>query len=157
MSETNSATPLDAVFTAMKHEDIWERYVKDFTMSHSNSMPVEQYLIAHGDSNIVKRVADLHVCIRLYDIDKESLLLTRVLNSYQPPQEPCGNFITTLKKPEELFQFVIEAMYENLEEMSKNRSQAHGAAVKTLSSSYLQMVSITIVNCNVSILTDESE
>ena len=124
----------------MSHEDIWERYVKDFAKSHSNSLPVEQYLIAHKDANAKRRIADLHVCIRLYDIDKESLLLTRLLNSYQSPQETCGNLITTLKKPEELFQFVIEAMYENLLEMSRNRSQNHGTTVKNLSSSYLQMV-----------------
>lgn len=144
---------LNAVFNAMKYEDIWERYVKDFctpklslgAKSTPKRMPVEQFLITDKSSSMERRTADLHVCVRLHDFDKESLTLTRfrdALNSYQA-REPCGSIITTLQKPVVLFELVINGMYNDLLEMSMaEKTSDVNNVVKDMSSNYLQMVFI---------------
>ena len=132
---------------------IWEKYVKDFcttklslgAKSTSKQMPVEQFLITTESSGMKRRAADLHVCVRLHNFDKESLTLSRfrdALNSYQA-KEPCGNIITTLQEPSVLFELVINGMYSDLLEISSSgNTRDVNNAVKEMSSNYLQMVSI---------------
>ena len=156
-----------AVFMSMKCEDVWMRYVKDFfsiklnlssesfaksvsvlsSQSFTKSVSVEKHLIAHGDGNMHRRITDLHVFVRLYHLDSESLSLMRVLDELQKkyqaiPEEQCH--ISILQKPEVLFGVVIEAIHNVLVVISLSMSPCKHYVddLRKLSSHYLQVVSI---------------
>ena len=143
---------LNAVFTAMESIDVWKAYVKDFCTTKLNlgselfAKSMEETLTASSESNIRRRVADLHVCVRLHHLDSESLSLMRVLDELQIryqaiPEEQYQ--IGLFEEPQKLFAVVIEATYNVLLTMSTNLELYHPECVselKRLSSSYLQLV-----------------
>ena len=147
---------LKAVFKAMESIEVWRRYVKDFCATKLNLeselfiKSMEDNLTASTNSSMCRKVADLHVRVRLYHLDSESLSLMRVLdelqNRYQAiPENQCH--IDLFEKPQELFAVVIEATYNVLLKMSTSHCQTCAIELKRLSSSYFQLVCHALVHC----------
>ena len=143
---------LDAVFAAMDSRGVWNRYVKDFCATKLSlgselfAKSMENTLTASTESSILRRVADLHVRVRLYHLDSESLSLMRVLDELQKryqaiPEEQCN--VDLFERPQKLFAVVIEATYSVLLIITDSRQPCVNE-LKRLSSSYLQLVSMLL-------------
>lgn len=129
-------------------------YVKDFCatkLSLSSELfarSMEHTLLTLCESDVRRRVADLHVLVRLYHLDSESLSLMRILDGIQRryqvvSDEQCD--LDLFEKPQKLFVIVVDAVYCVLSILSKSSSQDCVRELKMLSSCYLQMVSIQIL------------
>ena len=135
----------------MEIEEVWQAYTKDFCatkfgLKHvSMGMPLKQYLIANTDSGIRRRVADLHVCVRVHQVGAGNLAFLRVLDvleihrSAQICQDIDTNN-TSLQTPAKLFEHIINAMYDTMLRISTGHLETDTDAVDQLSSSCLLLV-----------------
>ena len=149
---------LDVVFDAMENEEVWQAYTKDFCATKfglkqvSMGMPLKQYMIANTDSSIRRRVADLHVCVRVHQVGAGYLAFLRVLDeldicSSSQVRQDTDIINTSLQTPAKLFENIINAMYDIMLKISEDHLETDIDAVDQLSSSCLLLV-IYILNGN---------
>lgn len=142
---------LDVVFNAMESEEVWQAYTKDFCATKfelkqvSMGMPLKQYLITNTDSSIRRRVADLHVCVRVHQVGAGNLAFLRVLDELviHHSSEICQDvdiINTSLQTPAKLFETIINTMYDIMLRISEDHLEIDIDAVDQLSSSCLLLV-----------------
>ena len=134
----------------MECNEVWRKYVKDFCAAKLSlgselfMKSIEDSLTVSAEGNICRRVADLHVRVRLYHLECLSLMrfLDEVQKRYQAiSKKQCH--VGLFENPDELFAVVIEAIYNVLLNMWTSK-QTCANELKKLSSSYLQLVCFRI-------------
>ena len=139
---------LNAVFVAMKNRDVRMRYVRDFCATKLSLGSVhfakimEDTLSESTECKIFRRVADLHVRVRYYHLESESLSLMRVLDELQArylaiKEDQCHLGLS--QEPQELFTMVIDTFYSILLKMT-DTTEIRVNDLKRMSSTYLQLV-----------------
>ena len=129
----------------MESEEVWQAYTRDFCATKfelkqvSMGMPLKQYLIANTDSSIRRRVADLHVCVRVHQVGAGNLAFLRVLDELviHRSSEICQDVVQT---PAKLFENIINAMYDIMLRISEGHLEIDVDAVDQVSSSCLLLV-----------------
>ena len=128
------------------------RYVRDFCATKLSlgsvhfAKKMEDTLAQSTECNIYRRVADLHVRVRYYHLESESLSLMRVLDELQKryldndTEDQCHLGLS--QEPQELFTVVIETIYSVLLKM-KDKTEIRVNDLKKMSSTYLQLVCYT--------------
>ena len=114
----------------MESEEVWQAYTKDFCATKfelkqvSMGMPLKQYLIANTDSSIRRRVADLHVCVRVHQVGAGNLAFLRVLDELviHRSSEICQDVVQT---PAKLFENIINVMYDVMLRITLRISEGH--------------------------------
>ena len=139
---------LDVVFDAMKSEEVWQAYVNDFCATKFEfkqvfmGMPLKRYLITNTDSSIRRRVADLHVCVRVHQVGAGHLTFLRVLDELdiRRSSQVCQDINIINTSPSKLFENIINAMYDIMLRISEDHLEIDIDAVDQLSSSCLLLV-----------------
>ena len=133
----------------MEYNEVWKCYVKDVCATKLSlgsilfTKSIEDSLAESSEGNIYRRVAVLHVCVRLYHLDSECLSLMRFLDEmeeqYQFVSEKQCLVVGLFGHPEDLFTVVIETIYQVLLHMW-NSEQTCVDTLMRLSSKYLELV-----------------